>query len=276
MARDVGKELTGNGAQPSKPTTALAAALEALRLRTPARLIVGRAGASYRTETQLQLREDHAAAVDAVQAELDLTRDLGAEFVARFGLFEVATAAADKAQFLQRPELGRKLSEAARATIAQKCKSGMDLQVAIGDGLSAAAVTAQVPALLPLLEAGAKQRGWTFGQPFVIRHCRVGVLNDLGAALDPAVVVLLIGERPGLASAESLSAYMAFRPRASHTDAQRNLISNIHARGIDPRAAAERILALGEQMIRAQTSGVAIKEQLPAIGSIHNIPQRQA
>lgn len=266
MARDVGKKLTGNGPAPSHDTTALTAALEALRLRTPARLLVGRAGAAYCTETQLLLREDHAAAVDAVQAELDLTRDLGAQFVDRFGLFEVATAAADKSQFLQRPELGRMLSERARATIAQKCKSGVDLQVAIGDGLSAAAVTAQVPALLPLLEAGAKQRGWTFGQPFVIRHCRVGVLNDLGAALDPAVVVLLIGERPGLASAESLSAYMAFRPRAGHTDAQRNLISNIHARGIDPRAAAERILALAEQMIRAQSSGVAIKEQLPGGG----------
>ena len=268
MARDVGKELIGNGASPSNPTTTLAAALEALRLRTPARLLVGRAGTSYRTETQLLLREDHAAAVDAVQAELDLTRDLGAELVARFGLFEVATAAADKAQFLQRPELGRMLSDQARVTLAQKCTSGVDLQVAIGDGLSAAAVTSQVPALLPLLEAGAKQRGWTFGQPFVIRHCRVGVLNDLGAALDPAVVVVLIGERPGLASAESLSAYMAFRPRPGHTDAERNLISNIHARGIDPRAAAERILALAEQMMRAQSSGVAIKERLPTIGAM--------
>jgi ethanolamine ammonia-lyase small subunit len=262
MARDDNHSLIDGPASPSGPTAALTAALEALRLRTPARLIVGRAGASYRTQTQLQLREDHAAAVDAVHAELNLTRDLGTEFVDRFGLFEVATAAADKAQFLQRPELGRMLSERARTIIAQKCASGVDLQVAIGDGLSAAAVTSQVPALLPLLEAGANQRGWTFGQPFVIRHCRVGVLNDLGAALDPAVVVLLIGERPGLASAESLSAYMAFRPRPGHTDAQRNLISNIHARGIDPRAAAERILALAEQMMCAQASGVAIKEQL--------------
>jgi ethanolamine ammonia-lyase small subunit len=152
----------------------------------------------------------------------------------------------------------------------------VDLQIAIGDGLSAAAVTAQVPALLPLLEAGAKERGWKFGQTFVIRHCRVGVLNDLGDALNPAVVVLLIGERPGLASAESLSAYMAFRPRTGHTDAERNLISNIHARGIAPRAASDRILALAEQMMRAQTSGVAIKEQLPGVESIHNIPQRQA
>jgi len=281
MARDDKNDVIGNRTPTSLATAAvasraLAAALEALRLRTPARLLVGRAGTSYRTETQLLLREDHAAAVDAVQAELDVARDLGAEFVERFGLFEVATAAADKAQFLQRPELGRKLRETGQATIAQRCRSGVDLQVAIGDGLSAAAVTAQVPALLPLLEAGANKRRWTFGQPFVIRHCRVGVLNDLGEVLNPAVVVLLIGERPGLASAESLSAYMAFRPRTGHTDAERNLISNIHARGIDTRSAAERILALAEQMIRAQTSGVAIKEQLPSGASIHHIAQRQA
>lgn len=264
MARDDKNDVIGDRTSTFLASTALAAALEALRLRTPARLLVGRAGTSYRTDTQLLLREDHAAAVDAVQAELDMARDLGAELVERFGLFEVATAAADKARFLQRPELGRKLSDTARATIAQRCRSGVDLQVAIGDGLSAAAVAAQVPALLPLLKAGAKERGWTFGQPFVIRHCRVGVLNDLGEAINPAVVVLLIGERPGLASAESLSAYMAFRPRAGHTDAERNLISNIHARGIDPRAAAERIFALAEQMMRAQGSGVAIKEQLPS------------
>jgi ethanolamine ammonia-lyase small subunit len=264
MARDDENELIRDHTRyPSPATPALAAALESLRLRTAARLLVGRAGTSYRTSTQLQLREDHASAVDAVRAELDLMRDLGPGFVERFRLFEVATAAADKSQFLQRPELGRKLSDASRAMIAQECQIAVDLQVAVGDGLSAAAVTAQVPALLPLLEAGARERGWTFGRPFVIRHCRVGVLNDLGAALDPAVVVLLIGERPGLASAESLSAYMAFRPRAGHTDAERNLISNIHARGIDPRAAADRILALADQMTRAQSSGVAIKEELP-------------
>jgi ethanolamine ammonia-lyase small subunit len=278
MARDDGKDRTGDrrtgdSALPSSAAGAVSAALDALRLRTPARLLVGRTGAAYRTETQLILREDHAAAVDAVQAELDLARDLGAEFVERFGLFEVTSAAVDKAQFLQRPELGRRLNEPARATIADRCPSGVDLQVAIGDGLSAAAVAAQVPALLPLLQAGANRRGWTFGQPFAIRHCRVGVLNDLGAVLEPRVVVLLIGERPGLASAESLSAYMAFRPRPGHTDAQRNLISNIHARGIDPRAAAERILALAEQMRTAQTSGVAIKEHLP--GSMSGLPNNQ-
>lgn len=244
-----------------------------MRARTPARLIVGRAGTSYRTGTQLELRTDHAAAVDAVQAELDLKRDFDPALIARYDLFDVSTQARDKAEFLRRPELGRKLDDAARALMVKSCPRGVDLQVAIGDGLSAAAAIAQAPALVPLLAAGAASRGWSFGRVGVIHHCRVGVLNDLGELLDPAVVVLLIGERPGLATAESLSAYLAYRPRPGHTDAQRNLISNIHARGVDPASAAERILALVDQMRAAETSGVAIKEHLPAAISGSTVPK---
>ncbi len=131
----------------------------------------------------------------------------------------------------------------------------------IGDGLSATAVAVQVPGLLPRLAAGAAEGGWSFGRPFVVRYCRVGVLNDVGELLDPAVVVLLIGERPGLATAESLSAYLAYRPRSGHTDARRNLISNIHARGLAHAEAARRILALAEKMMRLQASGVDVKEE---------------
>jgi ethanolamine ammonia-lyase small subunit len=198
-----------------------------------------------------------------VHAELDLLRDFGQTFVERWGLFEVTTSVGSKAEYLLRPDRGRRLSDTAKAEIIRRCSTGADLQVAIGDGLSAAAVIAQVPLLLDALEQGAQEWGWRFGQPLVIRYCRVGVLNDIGELLDPAVVVLLIGERPGLATAESLSAYMAYRPRAGHTDAERNLISNIHARGVAPAAAAVRILRLAEKMKRLQTSGVAVKEAEP-------------
>jgi ethanolamine ammonia-lyase small subunit len=237
--------------------------LRLVRERTPARILVGRAGPAYRTGTQLALRQDHAAALDAVHAEVSAERDFGREFVERWRLFEVTTRAAAKPEYLLRPDLGRRLSEAARTDVARECPRGADLQVVIGDGLSAAAVVRQVPLLLPLLEEGARRRGWTFGRPFVVRYCRVGVLNDVGDLLDASVVVLLIGERPGLATAESLSAYLAYRPRPGHTDAQRNLISNIHARGVPPDAAAPRILALAETMRALQTSGVAVKEDLP-------------
>jgi ethanolamine ammonia-lyase small subunit len=220
---------------------------------------MGRAGASYRTATQLDLRRDHAAAVDAVRAELDLGRDLGMEFVARWGLVEVQSQARDKAEYLARPDLGRRFAVAAAAGL-RECPPGADLQVAVGDGLSAAAVAAQVPQLLPLLLDGAAGRGWTCGRPFFIRYCRVGILNEIGARLDPAVAVLLIGERPGLAAADSLSAYLAYRPRPGHTDAQRNLISNIHTRGTTPAEAASRVLRLASELMRLGRSGVSVKE----------------
>jgi ethanolamine ammonia-lyase small subunit len=239
-------------------------ALRKIRARTPARIFAGRSGAAYRSSTQLELREAHAAARDAVRAELNLEAAFGAAFIESWKLFEVSTAAASKEQYLLQPDLGRRLNEASRRAILARCLREQDIQITIGDGLSVTAVAAQVPALLPVLDAGGKSRGWTVGNPFVIRHCRVGVLNEIGELLAPKVAILLIGERPGLATAESLSAYMAYRPGSAHTDAKRNLISNIHARGLTPEAAAGRILNLAAQMMQQQTSGFRLREQAPA------------
>src|SRR5467141_3454405 len=231
-----------------------------IRARTPARILVGRTGAAYRTNTQLELREAHAAARDAVRAELNLETTFGVDFVKQWGLFEVCTQADLKDVFLLQPDLGRRFNDASRAQLRRHCSSGNDVQIAIGDGLSVPAISVQVPPLLPLIQAGAQARGWTVGQTFVIRHCRVGILNEIGELLAPAVAVLLIGERPGLATAESLSAYMAFRPRLGHTDAKRNLISNIHACGVSLADAARRIAALAERMMQLLQSGVSVKE----------------
>ena len=128
-----------------------------------------------------------------------------------------------------------------------------------------AAVAAQAAAVLEGLADAAAARGWTFGQPFSVRHCRVGVLNDVGEMLAPQVVVLLIGERPGLRTADSLSAYLAYRPRAGHTDADRNLVCNIHGRGVSHASAVERVLALAEQFRAGGLSGVTVKEELAAL-----------
>jgi ethanolamine ammonia-lyase small subunit len=230
-----------------------------IRARTPARLLVGRAGAAYPTGTQLELREAHAAARDAVGAELDIGAIFSASFLEQWRLFEVSTQAANKREFLLRPDLGRHFTESARVEIVNRCPKGIDLQIAVGDGLSVPAVAAQVPRLTPLLSLGATQRGWTIGQTFVIRYCRVGLLNEIGELLTPKVVVLLIGERPGLATAESLSAYMAYCPNSSQTNANRNLVSNVHARGLSPEDATEQILNLAEHMIRARTSGCGLR-----------------
>jgi ethanolamine ammonia-lyase small subunit len=238
--------------------------LEKVRLRTPARLLTGRSGGGYRTSTQLELRAAHAAARDAVRTEFDLKHHLSPELIQRFGIFEVASEVRSKDEYLLRPDLGRRLSGEARAKVSEVCRKNPELQIIIGDGLSTTAVAAQVPGLLPLLIAGARACGWDAGQTFAVRFCRVGILNDVGDILRPKVAVLLIGERPGLATAESLSAYMAFQPRSGQTDADRNLISNIHGRGISMQEAAARILRLTEGMLRLQISGLQIREELPS------------
>jgi ethanolamine ammonia-lyase small subunit len=237
--------------------------IERIRARTPARVLAERTGAAYRTGTQLELRHAHAAARDAVRAELDLDHDLGAGFVQQWNLFAVSTMAASKDEYLRRPDLGRRLDANARGQLEAQCAAQADLQLVIGDGLSVTAVSTQVPPLLPLIAQQAHSRGWKLGQPFAVHYCRVGVINDVGELLRPKVVVLLIGERPGLATAESLSAYMAYQPRAGHNDSHRNLISNIHGRGVSAEAAASRVIGLAEQMMRRHTSGVELKEELP-------------
>jgi ethanolamine ammonia-lyase small subunit len=214
----------------------------------------------------MELREAHANARDAVRAELNLLQDLGEDFIRNWNLFEVCSRAASKDEYLLRPDLGRVLNAASRSEVIRRCAKSHDLQLVIGDGLSVTAVTMQIPQLLPLLSEGAKARDWSFGQVFAIRHCRVGIINEIGGLLDPKVAVLLIGERPGLATAESLSSYMAYRPNASDTDANRNLISNIHSRGVGPERAAQRILDLAASMLKTQTSGFQLREGLPVVG----------
>jgi ethanolamine ammonia-lyase small subunit len=231
-----------------------------IRARTPARIFVER-GLAYSTRMALELRGAHASAMDAVWTEFDLQKDFPPEFVTQWDLFQVSSKAQSKSQFLLRPDLGRALSESAKRLIAQRCPKAPDIQVVIGDGLSSAAVSAQVPLLFQLLQQQVQARGWSIGQSFVVRYSRVGIMNDIGELLAPRVIVLLIGERPGLATAESLSAYMAYSPRPGNTDADRSLVSNIHSRGVSPDDAAGRITHLAEQMMALKRSGTTLKEE---------------
>jgi ethanolamine ammonia-lyase small subunit len=234
--------------------------LARIRARTPARILTGRAGGSYRTATWLELRADHAAARDAVRDGVDLERDFGRAFLDRWDVFEVATRAGSKDEYLLRPDLGRALRDDAREAVAARRAKGVDVQLALGDGLSAAALVAQAPALVPALADEVAANGLSLGLPFFFRNFRVGVMNDVGDVLAPAVVILLIGERPGLATAESLSAYLAYRPKSGDDDSRRNLISNIHARGVPIPQAAARVVHLARRMIADGISGVALKE----------------
>jgi ethanolamine ammonia-lyase small subunit len=183
----------------------------------------------------------------------------------KWDLFEVCSRATSKDEFLLRPDLGRHLNDASRAEVIRRCTRENDLQIVVGDGLSVTAVALQVPRLLPLLWEQAQARDWSVGGMFVIRYCRVGILNEIGELLAPKIALLLIGERPGLATAESLSAYMAYRPKATDTDANRNLISNIHRRGVSIERAAQRILNLAATMMKIQASGFELREELPTL-----------
>jgi len=235
-----------------------------IRERTPARIFVER-GPAYSTQMALELRRAHASAVDAVWTEFDFQRDFPPDFVAQWGLFQVSSKAESKSQFLLRPDLGRSLSDSAKSLIVQRCPRAPDIQIVIGDGLSSAAVSAQVPSLFQLLQQRFRSCSWSIGQSFAVRYSRVGIMNDIGDVLSPRVIVLLIGERPGLATAESLSSYMAYSPRKGHTDADRNLVSNIHARGVSAQDAVDRITNLTAQMMTMKRSGTTLKEETPPL-----------
>ena len=245
---------------PAVAATQLSQLLSAARSRTPARVFRGRVDGGYTTASMLALRADHAAARDAVHATLDLEGPELGPLVAEHDVLAVESAAADLREHLLRPDLGRRLSDASREVVREQGTQRADLQVLIGDGLSAAAVHAQVPAVLGPLLDGARARGWSAGRVLAVRHCRVGMLNDVGDLLGCDLTVLLVGERPGLATATSLSAYVALRPRSGHTDADRNLISNIHDGGTPAPEGARRLLALLDAIRSAGRSGVTVKE----------------
>lgn len=229
--------------------------LAALMECTTARIGVGRAGPALRTGPLNLFLADLAITKDALAREVDPA------LLERFGMFTVGTrVTGGREEYLLRPDLGRSLDDAARKLITETCVKHPDVQICVGDGLSARAVEANLAKILPVLQAGCATAGLSLGTPFFIRHCRVGVLNDIGALLQPKVAILLIGERPGLGRADSLSAYMAYRPEPGHTDAERDVICNIFdGGGANPLEAGAYALRLAQRMIQKQASGVKLK-----------------
>ena len=230
-------------------------ALKALMASTTARIGVGRAGPRYRTNSLLLFQGDHAITQDA------LTRDVDQKLLDELGLFTVQTRiTGGKQEYLLRPDLGRQINDEGKRLISEKCVKSPNIQLVVGDGLSAAAVEANVREMFPVILQGAKSAGLSVGTPFFIHYCRVGVLNDIGDLLQPDVVILLIGERPGLGRAESLSAYMAYKPKAGDTDADRDVVCNIFENGgSNPLEAAAFVVRLAQRMRQVGASGVKLK-----------------
>jgi ethanolamine ammonia-lyase small subunit len=231
------------------------AALTELIASTTSRIGVGRAGPRYKTASLLLFQGDHAVTQDA------LYRDIDQQLLDEFGLFTVQTnVTGGKEQFLLRPDLGRQLSDAAKRTINEKCAKNVNVQLVVGDGLSAAAIEANLRQILPVIKQGVQSAGLTFGTPFSVKYCRVGVMNDIGEAIKPDVVILLIGERPGLGRAESMSAYMGYKPKYGDTDADRDVVCNIFENGgTNPLEAGAFVVQIAQKMRKHQASGVKMK-----------------
>jgi len=228
---------------------------------TPARIAIGRAGASLPTREVLSFALAHAQACDAVHARLDRTEM--ARQLESLGLVsvEIKSRAADRATYLRRPDLGRLLDASSRERLKTKRDGTCDLALMIGDGLSATAVTANAPALLGALLHHVRKLGLRLGPIVIAEGARVALGDEVGELLGARLVAVLIGERPGLSAADSLSVYLTYAPRSGRSDAERNCISNIRTGGLAPTAAAANLAWLIEAALVKQLTGVGLKDR---------------
>ncbi len=220
-----------------------------LKLHAPCRLAIGKAGSRYKTEAQLQFRAAHSAAQDAVFSGVDNA------IIEKMGFFKVDTKCDNKDTFLTRPDLGRQLNEEAVNTLREKCQKNPRVQIYVSDGLSSAAVAANVQDVYPALVQGLKSYGIEVGTPFYLEYGRVGAMDQVSEVTGAEVTCVLIGERPGLITAESMSAYMAYKGTVGMPEARRNVISNIHKDGTPPVEAGAHIAELIKTMLDQKTSG---------------------
>ncbi|MDP4161741.1 MAG: ethanolamine ammonia-lyase subunit EutC [Bacillota bacterium] len=229
--------------------------LESLISKTPARIGVGRAGLRPKTSTWLKFRYDHAAAVDAVYGNVN------EELLKSLDLFKVNTLVTEKEVYIRRPDMGRKLSDEAKNMISSKCVKSPTVQIVVSDGLSSKAIDANLEDVFLSLQQSLKSIGLDVGTPFFIEKGRVAVMDDIGELLRPKIVVLLIGERPGLVSAESLSAYLCYEPRIGTIEADRMVISNIHKGGIPPVEAGAYLGTIIQKVLKYEASGVSLVQK---------------
>jgi ethanolamine ammonia-lyase small subunit len=235
--------------------------LEYLRELTPARVGLGRTGASLPTAALLGFTLDHARARDAVHAAFDHAGLVAG--LSGLGLqpIEVSSQARNRRDYLRRPDLGRMLDPASRDVLAGHGSSPHQLAIVIGDGLSPAAVNVHAVELVRHLAARLTGAGIPIGHAVVASGARVALGDEIGAMLGACMMVMLIGERPGLSAPDSLGAYLTYAPRIGLTDAERNCVSNIHGAGLSCDEAAVKIAWLVREGLTRQITGVALKDE---------------
>ncbi len=222
----------------------------ALKAKTPARLGMGKAGARYKTLTMLRFRADHAAAQDTVFEELD------ADFAKEHDLLPTKTKCDSKDIYLTRPDLGRCFDEHNAKTIKGVVDRPPTVQLVVGDGLSAEAIRANAIPCLRAIQAGLKQRNIQMGKEIFVKYCRVGAGDAIGDITGCQLVCVLVGERPGLVTDKSMSAYITYQPHTGVSESCRTVVSNIHAQGIPAEEAGAQIAGLIEEILRRKVSGV--------------------
>ncbi len=220
---------------------------------TNARICVGRSGTRFTTQTLLKFRLDHAIANDAVWSAIDQ------EKIDNLGFYSIQTKVQDKEEFIRRPDLGRIFDDATLTAIKGDCIPNPDVQIMAADGLSAAAINANIEDIYALLEAELTAAGYTMGTPLFVKYSRVATMDPISEILGAKVTINLIGERPGLATDESMSAYIAYESSAKKPESQRTVISNIHRNGIPPVEAGAQIVSLVKLMMKEKISGIDLK-----------------
>jgi ethanolamine ammonia-lyase small subunit len=233
--------------------------LRDLRHLTPARVGLGRAGASLPTSALLEFTLDHARARDAVHAGFDISAIVSGLDALGLPVLQVSSCAQGRKEYLRRPDLGRQLDPASRDLLASGHHGPCHFAVVIGDGLSPSAINAHavelIRSLIPRLD------GVEIGPIVVATDARVALGDEIGALLQARMAVMLIGERPGLSAPDSLGVYLTFAPKAGCTDAMRNCVSNIHASGLSYDEAAFKIAWLVRAGLARGVTGVALKDE---------------
>ena len=224
-----------------------------MKQKTPARLGMGKAGPRYKTLTMLRFRADHAAARDAVFAQV------AEDFAEKNGLVPLQTCCKDKDQYLTRPDLGRRLDEENRQKLKSAIPDAPKVLLVVGDGLSSAAVSANAMDCMAAIRDGLKARGIDAGKALFVRYCRVGAGDHIGEITGCELVCMLVGERPGLVTDKSMSAYITYGPRLGVSESSRTVVSNIHSQGTPAVEAGAYIAELIDTILKKKVSGVALK-----------------